>query len=76
MGVHPDSHNFRLPELLHDDRDVKDLPENFDAREQWPDCPTLKEIRDQGTVSIFLTRNSSPNTFFQDLVDHAGHSVP
>lgn len=25
-----------------------DLPENFDSREQWPDCPTIKEIRDQG----------------------------
>ncbi len=25
-----------------------DLPENFDAREQWPNCPTLKEVRDQG----------------------------
>merc|ERR1719187_1248788 len=26
-----------------------DIPENFDAREQWPDCPTIKEIRDQGS---------------------------
>ncbi|XP_072545980.1 cathepsin B-like [Salminus brasiliensis] len=25
------------------------LPKNFDAREQWPHCPTLKEIRDQGS---------------------------
>ncbi|KAG1972439.1 cathepsin B isoform 1 preproprotein [Pimephales promelas] len=25
------------------------LPTNFDAREQWPNCPTLKEIRDQGS---------------------------
>ncbi|KAK2503891.1 hypothetical protein MC885_020929 [Smutsia gigantea] len=25
------------------------LPENFDAREQWPNCPTIKEIRDQGS---------------------------
>lgn len=27
---------------------LKDLPENFDARVQWPNCPTIKEIRDQG----------------------------
>ncbi|XP_076012041.1 cathepsin B [Genypterus blacodes] len=25
------------------------LPTNFDAREQWPNCTTLKEIRDQGS---------------------------
>ena len=27
---------------------LQDLPETFDAREQWPNCPTVKEIRDQG----------------------------
>jgi len=48
-GVHPDAnlpHN-RLPEreLLGD---PKDIPASFDPRTQWPDCPTLKEIRDQG----------------------------
>ena len=26
---------------------LKDLPESFDAAEQWPECPSLKEIRDQ-----------------------------
>uniref|UniRef100_A0A8C3X4Q8 Cathepsin B n=1 Tax=Catagonus wagneri TaxID=51154 RepID=A0A8C3X4Q8_9CETA len=25
------------------------LPQSFDAREQWPNCPTIKEIRDQGS---------------------------
>jgi cathepsin B len=49
MGVHPDAHQFRLPELVHSEGEVADLPENFDARDQWPDCPTLKEIRDQGS---------------------------
>lgn len=24
------------------------LPDNFDPRDHWPNCPTLKEIRDQG----------------------------
>ncbi|GFR67278.1 cathepsin B [Elysia marginata] len=27
---------------------AKDLPENFDPRTQWPNCPSLKEVRDQG----------------------------
>jgi len=25
-----------------------DIPESFDAREAWPDCASLKEVRDQG----------------------------
>lgn len=25
-----------------------ELPENFDPRKQWPHCPSLSEIRDQG----------------------------
>lgn len=47
LGVHPDSKNFRLPEILHGEDVVTDVPENFDSREQWPDCPTIGEIRDQ-----------------------------
>lgn len=50
MGVHADSDRFRLPEkqyLLGEDDD--DVPEQFDAREQWPNCPTINEIRDQGS---------------------------
>ena len=48
MGVHPDYYeqHKQLDVLKHDV--PNDLPENFDAREQWPDCPTLKEVRDQG----------------------------
>ena len=26
-----------------------DLPKEFDAAEEWPECPSLKEIRDQST---------------------------
>uniref|UniRef100_A0A8C5MQX3 Cathepsin B n=1 Tax=Leptobrachium leishanense TaxID=445787 RepID=A0A8C5MQX3_9ANUR len=29
--------------------DMIDVPESFDAREAWPNCPTIKEIRDQGS---------------------------
>ncbi|KAG4074808.1 hypothetical protein HA402_006447 [Bradysia odoriphaga] len=49
LGVHEDSYKFRLDEkpTLVGYRD--DLPEQFDARENWPDCPTIREIRDQGS---------------------------
>lgn len=45
----PDSSHFRLPELIHDEGTVTELPENFDSRVQWPNCPTIGEIRDQGS---------------------------
>ena len=32
------------------------LPKNFDSREQWPNCPTLKEIRDQGSCGSCWVR--------------------
>jgi cathepsin B len=47
MGVHPESKSFRLPELLHEE--LNDIPTEFDSRAQWPQCPTIKEVRDQGS---------------------------
>ena len=26
-----------------------DIPDSFDARQEWPECPSTKEIRDQGS---------------------------
>jgi len=52
MGVHLDYYeqHKQLEVLEHDV--PNDLPDNFDAREQWPNCPTLKEIRDQGKLVL------------------------
>lgn len=47
MGVHPNAHELRLEEKEHDEQGVADLPENFDARTNWPNCPTIGNIRDQ-----------------------------
>ncbi|KAK5873815.1 hypothetical protein PBY51_018820 [Eleginops maclovinus] len=38
----------KLPVMVQYSGNIK-LPTNFDSREQWPNCPTLKEIRDQGS---------------------------
>lgn len=46
LGVNP-SKGERLPILHHDI--VDDLPTEFDARTKWPNCPTISEIRDQGS---------------------------
>lgn len=73
MGVHEDAYKFRLEErpALLAVRD--DLPEQFDARENWPDCPTIKEIRDQGScgscwafgaVEAMSGRNKKIASFF------------
>ena len=52
MGVRPEyaEHHKELEILEHEV--PNDLPENFDPREQWPNCPTLKEVRDQGRSVI------------------------
>jgi len=36
-----------FPDVIHEKR--ADLPDTFDAREQWPQCPTIGEIRDQSS---------------------------
>lgn len=48
MGVLPDAKYHNQPLLVHNLEDVR-IPENFDSREEWPHCPTIREIRDQGS---------------------------
>ncbi|TNN82691.1 Cathepsin B [Liparis tanakae] len=38
----------KLPEVVHSTDGIK-LPASFDARQQWPNCPTIQQIRDQGS---------------------------
>ncbi|NXL66987.1 CATB protein, partial [Chordeiles acutipennis] len=38
----------KLPERVDFAADME-LPDNFDSRTQWPNCPTISEIRDQGS---------------------------
>jgi len=50
MGVHEmNKHYPKLEQLLSYTDAPTDLPENFDAREHWPNCPTIREVRDQGS---------------------------
>lgn len=54
MGVHPDAHKFALPDKREVLTDLVEdtgsaLPDEFDARSAWPNCPTIGEIRDQGS---------------------------
>jgi cathepsin B len=49
MGVRPDyfeQHKLMKP-IEHEV--PNDLPATFDARDQWPTCASIKEVRDQGS---------------------------
>ncbi|KAK9694078.1 Papain family cysteine protease [Popillia japonica] len=46
MGALPE--DKKLPQLEHSLFDVP-IPDNFDSRDEWPHCPTIREIRDQGS---------------------------
>lgn len=40
---------------------LEDIPDTFDARTQWPNCPTIKEIRDQGACgSCWVSGSITP----------------
>ncbi|XP_047504915.1 cathepsin B-like [Pieris napi] len=49
MGAMEDNFISRLTIVEHSAEDIKDLSENFDPRNKWPNCPTLNEVRDQGS---------------------------
>jgi cathepsin B len=47
-GTLRDPNGYRPP-VRHHVVDTSSLPDSFDPRIQWPNCPTLKEVRDQGS---------------------------
>jgi cathepsin B len=48
MGVHPHS-KYHKPSIKTHQLDATAIPASFDARQEWPNCPTIREIRDQGS---------------------------
>ena len=47
MGTLETPEHLKLP--LKDIEPLKDIPESFDSRQAWPNCTSLKEVRDQAT---------------------------
>lgn len=47
MGVHPGHRRF-MPAQKQRLLGTEQLPEQFDSRQKWPDCPSIREVRDQG----------------------------
>lgn len=62
MGVLPGHQNHMPPIHVHNLENVE-IPDSFDSREQWPECPTIREIRDQGSCgSCWVKRISNAAT--------------
>ena len=47
-GVRPQKENPNPPLPVADIEPLKDIPATFDARTQWPNCTSIRLIRDQG----------------------------
>jgi cathepsin B len=47
MGALKEPKKLRLPLEIHNISGLL-IPDQFDGREKWPFCPSLKEVRDQG----------------------------
>uniref|UniRef100_A0A6G1S457 Cathepsin B n=1 Tax=Aceria tosichella TaxID=561515 RepID=A0A6G1S457_9ACAR len=47
----PKPKELELPKLKMTEKHLQagSIPKEFDARKQWPNCPTINEIRDQGS---------------------------
>ena len=79
MGVHKDNYKYRLPSIIHEV--PKDLPESFDSRENWPECPSISEIRDQGScgscwviiITVYISYNFCLLSFKFLYFNHSVH---
>lgn len=58
MGVLPNHKNY-MPPLKEGKVETLYIPQEFDARAEWPNCPTIKEIRDQGSCGSCWVSNVS-----------------
>jgi len=49
-GVAEGWNTKHMPVMSYDESQLQDIPESFDARQQWGTmCPSVKEVRDQST---------------------------
>ncbi|KAJ8728191.1 hypothetical protein PYW08_016576 [Mythimna loreyi] len=49
LGALEDKNFSNYPCVEHDAELIANLPESFDPRDKWPNCPSLNQIRDQGS---------------------------
>lgn len=56
-GVKTEPNDVKLPLKSLGAGTPLDIPEEFDSRSQWPECPSITEIRDQGDCGSCFVRN-------------------
>lgn len=44
-----ENYNFLQKNYYHHHLNTRNIPSSFDARVKWPNCPSISEIRDQGS---------------------------
>ena len=50
--------------------DLEKVPDTFDSRTNWPDCPSIGDIRDQGTnLKTVFTLVLIFQTYITELCD-------
>jgi cathepsin B len=54
MGALKEPEHLKLDEIVHEV--PESIPDTFDSRTQWPKCPTIREIRDQGSCGSCWVR--------------------
>lgn len=47
MGVRKLDNNLLPRRIFTPQENAKQIPETFDSAQNWPNCPTISEIRDQ-----------------------------
>jgi len=45
-------------ELKIEELVLKNLPDEFDARTEWPECPSIGKVRDQGACGSCYVRKT------------------
>lgn len=87
MGVKHVSHRAKV---YHHENQPRDVPESFDSREQWQNCPSIREVRDQAScgscwafgaaeaisdrICIHSNGQQKPHISAEDLVSCCGFS--
>ena len=63
LGVMKDPNNFKLP-LKKQRLQSINLPSSFDARQKWPVCKSIGEIRDQSNCGSCWVRKQNEINYY------------